>query len=141
MIRLAKQKFQKRILLSAARGMILGLGFFVLLIKVRSGVEITFLDVGQGDCIYIRSGTGKSYLIDGGSTSKSKVGEYQITPFLKSKGVSSLEAVFVTHGDKDHYSGVEELLENGNADRSQIIVRSAAPCRQCLKAHTKNRPF
>lgn len=106
--------------MSAARGLVLGMGFIILLIKVRSGVEITFLDVGQGDCIYIRSETGKSYLIDGGSTSKSKVGEYQITPFLKSKGVSCLEAVFVTHGDKDHYSGVEELLENGNADRIRI---------------------
>ena len=119
-IRQEKQKFQKRIFMSAARGLVLGMGFIILLIKVRSGVEITFLDVGQGDCIYIRSETGKSYLIDGGSTSKSKVGEYQITPFLKSKGVSCLEAVFVTHGDKDHYSGVEELLENGNADRIRI---------------------
>ena len=119
-IRQEKQKFQKRIFMSVARGLVLGMGFIILLIKVRSGVEITFLDVGQGDCIYIRSETGKSYLIDGGSTSKSKVGEYQITPFLKSKGVSCLEAVFVTHGDKDHYSGVEELLENGNADRIRI---------------------
>lgn len=108
------------LLLSVINIAALGLGFCILLVRFQAGMEITFLDVGQGDCIYIRSETGKSYLIDGGSTTKSKVGEYQMTPFLKSKGVSSLEAVFVTHGDKDHYSGVEELLENAKADRIRI---------------------
>ena len=103
-----------------ARTCVLGLGLFVLLLRMQSGMEVTFLDVGQGESIYIRSDSGKDYLIDGGSTSKSKVGEYQITPFLKSRGVSCLEAVFVTHGDKDHYSGIEELLENVKADRIRI---------------------
>ena len=80
---------QKRIqlLLSIMRVFVLGMGFLILLVRVQKGIEVTFLDVGQGDCIYIRSETGKDYLIDGGSTNKSKVGEYQITPFLKSKGV------------------------------------------------------
>lgn len=113
---------QKRIqlLLSIMRVFVLGMGFLILLVRVQKGIEVTFLDVGQGDCIYIRSETGKDYLIDGGSTNKSKVGEYQITPFLKSKGVSCLEAVFVTHGDKDHYSGIEELLEETKSDRIRI---------------------
>ena len=111
---------QRQVVCRVIRSVVLGMGFLVLLVRIQAGVEISFLDVGQGDCIYIRSESGKSYLVDGGSTSKSKVGEYQITPFLKCKGVSSLEAVFVTHGDKDHYSGIEELLENTKADRIRI---------------------
>lgn len=95
-------------------------GIGVLTLSIESGMEITFLDVGQGDCIYLRGERGGRYLIDGGSTSKSKVGKYQITPFLKSSGVSSLDMVFVSHGDKDHYSGIEELLENTDEDRIRI---------------------
>lgn len=113
-------KVQRKLVGCAIRSVVLGMGFLVLLVRMQPGMEITFLDVGQGDCIFIRSETGKSYLIDGGSTSKTKVGEYQITPFLKSRGVSSLDAVFITHGDKDHYSGIEELLENTKADRIRI---------------------
>lgn len=98
----------------------LGIGLLVLLVRFPSGLEMTFLDVGQGDCIYVRSESGNCYLFDGGSTSKSEVGTYQMVPFLKSRGVSCLEAVFVSHGDKDHYSGMEELLENKEADRIRI---------------------
>lgn len=99
---------------------LLALGTGQLGVRTEKGLEITFLDVGQGDCIYIRTDSGGRYLIDGGSTSKSQVGKYQITPFLKSKGAGSLEMVFVSHGDKDHYSGIEELLENTAADRIRI---------------------
>lgn len=100
------------VLLAACIGI---LGF-----RVERGLEITFLDVGQGDCIYVRTAGGSRYLIDGGSTSKSKVGKYQITPFLKSRGVDCLDMVFVSHGDKDHYSGIEELLENTAPDRIKL---------------------
>ncbi len=100
--------------------MILILGTGLLGARTERGLEITFLDVGQGDCIYIRTDSGSRYLIDGGSTGKSQVGKYQITPFLKSKGAGSLEMVFVSHGDKDHYSGIGELLENTAADRIRI---------------------
>lgn len=73
--------------------------------------RVTFLDVGQGDGIWVESISGKHYLIDGGSTSKSAVGQYTLLPFLKYMGVSRLEAVFLTHLDEDHISGVRELLE------------------------------
>ncbi|MDO4170744.1 MAG: DNA internalization-related competence protein ComEC/Rec2 [Lachnospiraceae bacterium] len=74
------------------------------------GFQITFLDVGQGDCILISSPTGHHYMIDGGSSSVSEVGKYRIIPFLKSQGIKSLDYVIITHFDEDHYSGVEEML-------------------------------
>ena len=74
-------------------------------------MEILFLDVGQGDGILLRSGRG-AMLIDGGSTSEKKLGEYRLEPCLKSCGVSVIEYAFVSHGDLDHISGVRYLLES-----------------------------
>lgn len=89
-------------------------GVILLSISFQREPEITFLDVGQGDCIYVKSETGKVYLIDGGSTSVSSVGEYRILPFLKYKGAREIEAVFITHPDEDHINGILELLAQGD---------------------------
>ena len=75
------------------------------------GLEVTFLDVGQGDGIFIRERGGITCLIDGGSSDVSKVGKYRIEPFLKARGVSEIDYAFITHGDSDHINGLEELLE------------------------------
>ena len=88
--------------------------------------EITFLDVGQGDGIYISTGDGTTCFIDGGSTSVDEVGEYCILPFLKSKGVSSIDYWFVTHADTDHISGLLEVLASGY-EVSHLVVAEAAP--------------
>ena len=74
-------------------------------------MEVHFMDVGQGDCIVMRNENGNCYMVDGGSTSKSQTGKYQILPFLESMGIGELEAVFVTHPDEDHISGILELME------------------------------
>lgn len=88
--------------------LILGI-LWLLFIRPCSGFSVTFLDVGQGDCIVMRNENGNCYMVDGGSTSKSRVGKYRILPFLESMGIRELEAVFVTHPDEDHISGVMEL--------------------------------
>lgn len=74
-------------------------------------MQITCLDVGQGDGILIRTPDNKHYLIDGGSSSQSELGRYCLLPALKSMGVSYLDGIFISHTDKDHLSGVQELLE------------------------------
>ncbi len=85
---------------------------FLWFVKFPDGkLEITMLDVGQGDCIYVRTPQGEDYLIDGGSSDISQVGKYCMESFLKYQGVGSLEYVFVSHGDADHCNGIEELLE------------------------------
>lgn len=76
-------------------------------------VEITFLDVGQGDSIFIAGEKGNYYLIDGGSLSVSGVGKNRIIPFLKYRGASRLRTVFITHPDADHCNGIKELIEAG----------------------------
>lgn len=80
-------------------------------IRLPQGLEITMVDVGQGDCIYLSEDNGTRFLIDGGSSDKSDVAAYQILPFLKYKGVDYLNAVFVTHPDSDHENGIRAWLE------------------------------
>ncbi len=97
------------------RLVLLSTGIFALVMNCPAfrhrGLEITFLDVGQGDCAFVRTEDGHTCLIDGGSSDTKKVGRYQIEPFLKCRGVGQLDYVFVSHGDMDHINGLEELME------------------------------
>lgn len=95
-----------------------------------AGTQITMLDVGQGDCIYIRSRDGRHYLCDGGSTSKLQTGTWQVIPFLKHQGVNRLELIFISHCDSDHISAVKELLDWAGEGRLRIgglVLAAAAP--------------
>lgn len=91
-------------------GVILGLS--LIFVKIPNGkLYITMLDVGQGDCIFLKGPYGDTYLIDGGSSDRNQVGKYCIEPYLESQGVSKLDYVFISHGDLDHCNGIIELLE------------------------------
>ena len=85
------------------------------------------------------------YFIDGGSSDVSDVGKYRIEPFLKSQGVKTLDYVFISHGDTDHMSGIEELLENqrlGIRIRNLVLppdrVQDDALKKLAVKAAKKN---
>ena len=68
--------------------------------------QVTFLNVGQGDCIFIRN-QNKTVLIDtGGNTSFDMAKEVDI-PFLRGQRVSKLDYVIITHGDADHSGALE----------------------------------
>ena len=77
---------------------------------LRRGMEVTMLDIGQGDCICVQGPKQQNYLIDGGSSDVKEIGKYRIEPFLKSRGIAQLDYVFLSHGDLDHMNGIEELL-------------------------------
>ena len=74
-------------------------------------MKISMLDVGQGDSIVLQTSDGFNALFDGGSTSKKNIGRYRIYTYLKYAGVRSLDYVFVSHPDKDHISGIYELID------------------------------
>lgn len=74
--------------------------------------SVTFLDVGQGDGIVVRTDAGGVYLFDCGSTSRGSVGEYVLKPYLKYCGISRIDGIIISHEDTDHCNGIEELLKN-----------------------------
>ena len=80
------------------------------------------IDVGQGDSCVIINENRNVYMIDGGSSSKTNIGKKRIIPFLKSKGIGTIEAVFLSHPDSDHINGIQEILEN--ATREQIHINT-----------------
>ncbi len=92
--------------------LLLAAALLVLFFKMpQAGLEISLLDVGQGDGIFMKSRGGTTYLIDGGSSDVEKLGTYRILPFLNIRGIGRLDYIIVTHGDRDHISGVSEMIE------------------------------
>ena len=107
------------------------LGVVILTWRFRPELQVTFLDVGQGDCIFLQTENGDSYLTDGGSSSVSKVGKYRM--ILKYQGASQIKAVFVSHADSDHYNGIAELLEQAELEgirvENLVLTDIADECR------------
>ena len=68
------------------------------------GLQITVLDVGQGDSILLDPADGEPVLVDGGPHGD------DLRDHLEREGVSKLAAVVVTHDQADHVGGIEELL-------------------------------
>ena len=93
---------------------------FVLCLRVHTGLSLHVIDVGQGDGILIRS-SGTNILIDGGSTSKSDLAEYQLTPLLQYYGIQELDYVVITHPDADHMSGALEVIRQSRTHRTGAL--------------------
>ena len=96
-------------------------GCMVFLICTPKKAVVSFLDVGQGDGIFIRTADGKVFLIDGGSTSKKNVGEKIIVPYLKYEGEKTVDVWFLTHEDEDHINGFLQVL-----GEDEITIRAIA---------------
>lgn len=104
--RLRRQACPTGIFLLAA-----ALGIFVLSWKPEKELRITCLDIGQGDGIVLEIPEGGVFLMDCGSSNKKNTAQYQLLPYLKSRGISHINGIMISHTDKDHISGIMELLE------------------------------
>ena len=80
---------------------------FVLGEKGSSLLTVAFLDVGQGDAIFIETPDGVQMLIDGGADSSVLRELPKYMPMLD----KSLDVVLATHPDKDHIGGLVDVLE------------------------------
>ncbi len=70
-------------------------------------LKVYFLDVGQGDAVYIKTPNGDDILIDGGSD---KYGDIVVAN-LKAFGVDDIELMIATNPDTDHVGGLDNVLE------------------------------
>ena len=102
--------------------------------------EITMLDVGQGESIFLRDVTGKTILIDVGGKAESnkKIEKWQekattsnaqrsLIPYLKSRGVAKIDQLILTNTDKEH---VGDLLEVTKAFHVGEILVSKGSLKQ-----------
>ena len=102
--------------------------------------EITMLDVGQGESIFLRDVTGKTILIDVGGKAESskKIEKWQektttsnaqrtLIPYLKSRGVSKIDQLILTNTDKEY---VGDLLEVTKAFHVGEILVSKGSLKQ-----------
>ncbi|OAT73768.1 ComEC/Rec2 family competence protein [Parageobacillus thermoglucosidasius] len=69
-------------------------------------IYVHFINVGQGDSIYIKAPNGEDILIDGGNKDGSDVVAY-----LKKQKVKDIEFMIATHPDADHIGGLDEVLK------------------------------
>ena len=72
-------------------------------------LAIHFIDVGQGDSIFIQLPDGKNMLIDGGD--KSNDAFEAIDTLLTSLGVTQIDYMMLTHSDADHCGGLDNVIE------------------------------
>jgi competence protein ComEC len=80
-------------------------------------LEVTAIDVGQGDSLLIITPEGKTVLLDsggvgGGSKSDFDVGEEVVSPYLWSRGISRLDAIAISHAHSDHVGGMRSVIVN-----------------------------
>jgi competence protein ComEC len=92
------------------------------------GLQVTFIDVGQGDATLIELPSGEAILVDGGDDG---AGEEAILPLLTERGIDALTLVVATHPHADHVGGLDEVLErvpveeiwvNGEASTSRAYA-------------------
>lgn len=82
----------------------------------RGVLEITFIDVGQGDSILIKTPEGKFILIDGGGSRWTDIAGRKLLPYLHSRGINRFYMLVNSHPDTDHLKGLEEVALEHRAD-------------------------
>ena len=102
----------------ALLGVVACLALVLLLLHTRtSGVsnqklKVTVMKIGKADAIVLQSGE-KAMMIDTGEVDDAQA----IVDFLKNENVTSLDAMIITHYDKDHVGAAGLIVENFNVDR------------------------
>jgi len=75
-----------------------------------------FLDVGQGDCIFLRTPSGRTILVDGGGRLNAPysdlMGMKVVTPILRREAVNRIDVMVLTHPHDDHVQGLVPVLRD-----------------------------
>lgn len=76
--------------------------------REQRNLEVHFIDVGQGDCILIKTALGRFYMIDAGSRKSYN----KIENYLKNQKVRTIDALVLTHPHEDHIGGAIQIINN-----------------------------
>ena len=102
--------------------------FYPLSNKLDNGqYVVTFLDVGQGTSVVVRT-RNHVLVYDTGDQfgDRSSAADTVVIPFLRSINVRSIDTLIVSHADRDHSGGADELLDNFDTK----VLMSSAPLPQ-----------
>jgi competence protein ComEC len=76
-----------------------------------ASLRVTLLSVGAGQCAVVQTPTGKTFLIDAGSSTTADLDRRCLEPFLRRMGVRRLDGIYVSHANLDHFSAVATAAE------------------------------
>ncbi len=92
----------------------LSLGFVHLAFSSPSikphSLRLTVLSVGAGQCAVLELPGQRTYLFDAGSTTISSLHRTCLEPFLRSRGITRIDALFISHTDLDHFSAAADAI-------------------------------
>ena len=74
-------------------------------------LKVHFIDVGQGDCIFIQFPDGKDMLIDCGNETKTSLPSETLTYLQTINTDNDIDYLMLTHTDKDHVSFLDEIID------------------------------
>ena len=116
---------------------------------VRGKLEVSVLDVGQGDSIFVAFPDGRTMVMDGGGQAGAEVmggyrtgidvGEEVVSPYLWSRGIKQLDVVALTHAHHDHLDGLHSVIANFRVDELWIGRDEQTPAFLALLAEARTR--
>jgi competence protein ComEC len=107
-VHLKKKKLARYLFVGLFVVLVSDLCFWNLKGLFQKNLTLTFIDVGQGDSIFIEFPKGKRMLIDGGGLygDRFDIGKNVIAPFLWKKKIHKIDYLVLTHPHPDHLKGL-----------------------------------